>query len=114
MKARKRPVLVDVVQLPELTDENTEEYDEEVYNNILAKGMDYIANNRPGIFWHSNEFDNYRMSTEEPITYWYTINTLTGTMKAYPGDYLVYDSNDGNIWSVKKEIFEKTYEIVGG
>ena len=113
MKARKRPVLVDVVQLPELTDENTEEYDEEVYDNILAKGMDYIADNRPGIFWHSNEFDNYRMSTEEPITYWYTINTLEGSMKAYPGDYLVYGGND-DIWAIKKDIFEKTYEIVGG
>ena len=111
MKARKKPILVDVIQLPELNYENIKDYDEEVYDNILAKGMDYIADNRPGIFWCSNEFDNRRISMEEPITYWYTINTLEGSMKAYPGDYLVYGGND-DIRAIKKEIFEATYELV--
>ena len=39
------------------------------------------------------------------------INTLEGTMHANPGDYIV-TGTDGEKWPVKKEIFEKNYQIL--
>ncbi len=36
------------------------------------------------------------------------IHTLEGNMKCYPGDYIV-KGVDGELYPVKKEIFEKTY-----
>ncbi|SFB89941.1 PGDYG protein [Alkalibacterium subtropicum] len=39
------------------------------------------------------------------------IQTLEGTMHANPGDYIITGPG-GEQWPVKKEIFEKTYEII--
>lgn len=38
----------------------------------------------------------------------YEIQTLEGVMTTYPGNYLCRGV-DGEIWSVEREIFEKTY-----
>lgn len=40
------------------------------------------------------------------------IPTLEGDMKSHLGDYIVKDSQFGEFWSVKREIFEATYEKV--
>ena len=39
------------------------------------------------------------------------ILTLEGTIHANPGDYII-TGPEGERWPVKKEIFEKTYEII--
>lgn len=39
------------------------------------------------------------------------IETLEGTMHADPGDYIITGS-EGETWPVKKEIFEKNYQIL--
>jgi|LGVF01.1.fsa_nt_gb hypothetical protein len=40
----------------------------------------------------------------------FAVNTLEGIMTGQPGDYLC-EGIDGERWAVKKEIFEKTYEV---
>lgn len=39
----------------------------------------------------------------------FIVHTLEGTMVANPGDYLCMGAA-GDVWPVKKEIFEATYE----
>lgn len=39
------------------------------------------------------------------------IQTLEGVMHANPGDWIV-TGVDGEQWPVKKEIFDKTYDII--
>lgn len=39
------------------------------------------------------------------------IKTLEGIMHANPGDYII-TGPEGEQWPVKKEIFEKTYEVI--
>ena len=39
------------------------------------------------------------------------IETLEGTMHANPGDWII-TGVEGECWPVKKEIFEKTYEVI--
>lgn len=109
MKARKKPVLVDVVQLPELNEQIT---DENEWLVEVRKEIPYLKTHNV-IFWSSDEYDNHRISLGNSIKYWYVVHSLEGNMKAYPGDYLVYGGND-DVWAIKKDIFEKTYEIVGG
>jgi len=41
----------------------------------------------------------------------FAVNTLEGVMTGQPGDYLC-EGIDGERWPVKKEIFEKTYEVI--
>ena len=41
----------------------------------------------------------------------FKVPTLEGTMTGNPGDYLCMGVDD-ELWPVKKEIFEKTYELV--
>ena len=40
------------------------------------------------------------------------IDTLEGTMKAKPGDYIIKGVN-GEFYPCKPEIFKQTYELVG-
>lgn len=41
----------------------------------------------------------------------YSLKTLEGDMKFDVGDYIA-TGLDGEHWAIKKEIFEKTYELV--
>lgn len=45
--------------------------------------------------------------TKEPMN----IITLEGTMRANSGDWII-TGVEGEQWPVKKEIFEKTYEVI--
>lgn len=45
--------------------------------------------------------------TKEPMN----IKTLEGTMRANSGDWII-TGVEGEQWPVKKEIFEKTYEVI--
>lgn len=41
------------------------------------------------------------------------IDTLEGVMKASPGDWII-TGIDGEKYPIKPDIFNKTYEIIGG
>ncbi len=44
----------------------------------------------------------------------FTVETHEGLLQGQEGDYLVQNTEgDSKPWPVKKEIFEKTYEITG-
>lgn len=47
--------------------------------------------------------------TKDPLD----IKTLEGVMHANIGDWII-TGVDGEQWPVKKEIFEKTYEVIEG
>lgn len=39
------------------------------------------------------------------------IETLEGTMTAQPGDWII-EGTEGERWPVRKDIFEKTYDVL--
>ena len=43
----------------------------------------------------------------------FEVETLEGIMQAKAGDYLVVGFK-GEMWPIKKDIFEDTYEVIGG
>lgn len=45
--------------------------------------------------------------TDSPLD----IRTLEGTMHANVGDWII-TGTDGECWPVKKEIFDKTYDVI--
>lgn len=70
----------------------------------------------------AEQFDgSFEMMMRYPIQYapflseimlpGYSLRTLEGDMKFDVGDYIATGS-DGEHWAIKKEIFEKTYELV--
>lgn len=87
MKAKKKPVLVDVRQLP---DPELEE----------LRGS-------AGLFPYPDE-DRVAYNPEKN-EYW--VKSLEGIMTANIGDYVVSGGHN-DIWAVKKEIFEATYDFV--
>ena len=87
MKAKKKPLIVNVWQLPDpWIDEPRESF----------KGMPYLDKEK---VWYNPETQDY------------SINSLEGIMTANIGDYVVSGGHN-DIWSVKKEIFEATYDFV--
>lgn len=92
MKYRKKPVVVEVLT-----------FDEFVQHGI-ANAIS-LNNGVPWAFKYAGH----------PITHeaddCYLIPTLEGTMKFNRGDVLIVGVN-GEIYPCKKDIFEKTYELV--
>lgn len=87
MKAKKKPMVVDAWQLPDpWIDEPRGSF----------KGMPCLDKEK---VWYNPETQNY------------SIKSLEGIMTANIGDYVVKGNHD-DIWSVKKEIFEATYDFV--
>lgn len=87
MKAKKKPLIVNVWQLPDpWIDEPRGSF----------KGMPCL----------DKEKIRYNPETQD-----YSIKSLEGVMTANIGDYVVSGGHN-DIWSVKKEIFEATYDFV--
>ena len=95
MKARKKPVVIDVEQF-------TKENYETVCNFITlpwgVKGVHGVENNL-GI----NADDGSKIALIIP--------TLEGDMLALDGDYIIKGVN-GEFYPCKPDIFEKTYDII--
>lgn len=87
MRAKKKPLIVNVWQLP---DPELEEL------RGSFKGMPCL----------DKEKIRYNPETQD-----YSIKSLEGVMTANIGDYVVSGGHN-DIWSVKKEIFEDTYDFV--
>ncbi|MGM5489190.1 hypothetical protein [Weissella koreensis] len=88
MKAKKKPIVLDVWQVVELT----------------------IDSKIPG--WIFNAIFSDRVlneSRKEGIEL--VVTTLEGKMEAKIGDYIVKGTK-GEIWPVRKDIFEETYDVV--
>ena len=86
MKYRKKPVVIEAIQLPQRGDENTSEF----------------------LTWaDENGFENYESGRDETLI----ITTLEGDMEAQPGDYIIKGVK-GEFYPCKPDIFEMTYEKV--
>lgn len=92
MKYRKKPVVIEAFQLDE--------------RGLVGEDWFWDAVSRNDIITHN--FGKYHL---EPA--WCEIKTLEGTMIAKTGDYIIRGVN-GEIYPCKADIFEKTYEMVGG
>jgi len=90
MKARKKPVVVEAVQLNERGLIGEDWFWDAVTNNVII----------------THDFGKYH---ESPA--WCEIKTLEGTMTAHAGDYII-KGVDGELYPCKHDIFEKTYEVI--
>ena len=82
MKYRKKPVVVEAVQ--------------------------WTGNNVEEISVFTDAFCDWRYENDVKRLF---IETLEGTMKATPGDWIIRGVN-GEYYPCKPDIFEKTYEIL--
>ena len=95
MKARKKPIVLDVWQV------KLNEYEPEWID-------------RPK--WINSQVNNRKITIQTPALHddskdYLIIHTLEGNMVAEQGDYIV-KGIEGEIWPVHKDIFEKNYEVV--
>ena len=88
MKAKKKPIVLDVWQVVELT--------------IDSKIPGWIFN---AIFSDRVLNESRKEGVELVVT------TLEGKMDVKIGDYIVKGTK-GEIWPVRKDIFEETYDVV--
>lgn len=90
MFARKKPIIIDVMQLKE--------------NNVV----------RVYQWINSGSFRNATMIYDPTVkgNSLILIKTLEGIMTAHIGDYVIKGVS-GEFYPVKKDIFEQTYEICG-
>ena len=92
MKARKKPIVIEAHQFDGRESNLPEWIKDYVYDNknvIVATGGGFAAQ------------------------IYAIIPTLEGDMKCNDGDYIIKGVNN-ELYPCKKEIFEKTYEIVNG
>ena len=76
--------------------------------------VDFIVDNNTSIETLSTFVKSYKKTATVKafqVKTNFLVKTLEGTMKGNAGDYLC-QGIDGEKWPVKKEVFEKTYEVV--
>lgn len=94
MKAIKKPVSVEVWQLPKMPEIDVRDI-QNIFKELEQTLPTFVFNKVRCIF--------------DPQEY--RVNSLEGEMRAYPGDYIVQGNHD-DVWVVQKDIFEDTYDIV--
>ncbi|WP_419154286.1 hypothetical protein [Weissella viridescens] len=92
MKAIKKPVPVEVWQIPDNVDE--------AWTYKLPDDIFY----KVGV---STVYSTGASNGSKIVS----VESLEGEMTAHPGDYIVQGSHD-DVWVVQKDIFEDTYEVV--
>lgn len=90
MKYRKKPVVIDAVQ----------------FNGKITPELERFLGNAQ----YTVDFLSVGLTTSVSV-YVLKINTLEGTMRANPGDYIIRGVH-GEYYPCKPDIFEKTYEKV--
>lgn len=93
MKYRKKPVVVDAIQW---NGENIEEV-----KNFVGDTLIYVI-------YQSDYITRYYITK-----YKLMIRTLEGDMYVHEGDYII-KGVEGEFYPCRPDIFEKTYEMVGG
>lgn len=92
-KYRKKPVIVEAIQL----------------DNLNASDITHwIGKDKAKLNLESETA--YQVGKAPPV-FGVTIKTLEGDMKAMPGDYIIKGVN-GEFYPCKPDIFDKTYEEV--
>lgn len=95
MKYRKKPVIIDALQIP-LKPEKGEDRKEQQWIVTMAQLAVWIDSDAVWEYAEDGGID---------------IETLEGVMHASPGDWIIKGVN-GEYYSCKPDIFEKTYERV--
>ena len=82
------------------------------FKNEMIHFDDETQNNSNCSCFHSQIHVYKKKENIKAIQTWFSgyINTLEGIMRFSKGDYLAEDIN-GEHYPIKKEIFEKTYEL---
>lgn len=93
MKYRKKPVIIEAIQL-----------NERGLVALVAEDWFWDAVTRNDVITH-----NFGKYGSEPV--WCEIKTLEGVMTARAGDYIIKGIR-GELYPCKPDIFEKTYELV--
>ena len=96
-KYMRKPIYVEAIQF---TGENFDEIEAFVGNSI----------ERATIIDGKQEIPRYTVQDGRQIPIYY-VHTLEGRMMCLPGSYIVKGPR-GEVWPVKKEIFEETYERI--
>lgn len=92
MKARKKPVVVEVIQFDRKKAESNFAKDYPMVTDIAQVTTSIGTEERPDRFY---------------------ISTLEGAMTVSDGDYIIQGVN-GEFYPCKPDIFEKTYEVAEG
>lgn len=58
--------------------------------------------------WFSEAFKAQRISAKNGV---WTVVTAEGPLEAKPGDWVAHNPDNGDIWPIARETFEKTYEL---
>ncbi len=95
MKARKKPVVVDVMRLKMCSARS------------YRKCKEFV-----GDAWIDYFVDGSCVNRDDMPSYYPAIKTLEGTMKISDGDYIIKGIH-GELYPCKPDIFEETYEILG-
>lgn len=99
MKVRKKPVVVEAITFDELVAHGLFEAKRSSDNNVpVVAGMPWSFKYKGHPITHENDDC-------------YIIPTLEGSMHFKRGDYLITGVK-GEIYPIKKEIFDETYDIV--
>lgn len=103
MKARKKPVIVDVVRFVGWN----KEIEGTPFYQIYDSGSAF--SNVPS--WLEEALIKEKIKSNVPYQWRIYVSTLEGDMRADEGDYIIQGVN-GEIYPCKPDIFEKTYEII--
>ena len=98
MKVRKKPVIVEAITFEELVAHGIARVMENPKRGTVVNGLPWSFSYAGHPITHEN--DNC-----------YIIPTLEGSMHFKRGDYLITGVK-GEIYPIKKEIFDETYDIV--
>ncbi len=100
MQVRKKPVVVEAITFEELVAHGLAEIEKD------PKRKSTVINGMPWSF----EYKGHPITHENDNCY--IVPTLEGSLHFKRGDYLITGVK-GEIYPIKKEIFDETYEIVG-
>lgn len=78
---------------------------------VIIEAFRYHYENEPGWFKEALRNGTVKFGAGDPLGVVLDIETLEGTMKCLPGDYVIRGIK-GEIYPCKSDIFEATYEKV--
>lgn len=110
MKYRKKPVVIEAMQLPEMyppgVDPSSDGY---ARNREATRVLDWLRGELPSFDPLNDEVPAHGWSID-PATGFLLIATLEGVMQAKPGDWIIRGVQ-GEFYPCKPDIFEATYEV---
>lgn len=109
---RKKPVVIEAIQLPEAYPEGVDPSSDEYARNLQAMEVyRWVEANTQGSFDPLADEVPASGVSIDPATGFLLIATLEGVMQAKPGDWIIRGVQ-GEFYPCKPDIFEATYEVV--